>query len=73
MELTNLLEQFRDSENPELRLAFLNSLTQLLEMGEKLHDLQKDGEKRKMLAQDLKNLQKQIDEYKLYPLVQTKL
>ena len=68
--LSDLLEQFRDSENPELRLAYSNSLRRLLEMGEKLHDLQQDEEKRKMLAEDLQGFQKMINEYKMYPLIQ---
>ena len=67
MELYNLLKQFRDSENPELRLAYLNSLKQLLEMGKRLHNLQLNEEE---IKEDLQKLQKLIDEYKVYPLVQ---
>ena len=68
--LNEILDKYANSTIPAERLFYFNALKQLLKIGTQLHDLQKDEEKRKELANDLQKIENMIQEYKIYPLIE---
>lgn len=61
--LRHLIDQFRGSEIPADRLFYLNSMKQLIEMGERLDKLSPNTETQKRVEE----LKDNIKDYSLYP------
>lgn len=66
--LNETLNKYANSSVPAERLFYFNALKQLLDIGTRLHNLQKNEEKRKELTKDLQKIEIMIQEYKVYPL-----
>lgn len=61
--LATLINSFKNSEVPEERLSYLNSIKKLVDIGERLYRLKPDKELRQSVGR-LKGIAKN---YKLYP------
>ena len=65
--LFNLLKIYRDSDVPEDRLLFRNSIQELVGFGKELLELTNNIETKKQLGKNVETLQELMENYSLYP------
>ena len=63
--LAKTINSFRDSKVPEYRKFYLDSIKNVVEIGERLLALSGDEE----IEKNLKKLKEIVSDYKIYPLI----